>query len=55
MKKEISEKEIEELARIKRNEYQKRWREENKDKVREYQRNYWERQALKEIKAEGKQ
>lgn len=32
-------------ARKARNEYAKKWREQNKDKVRQHKERYWERQA----------
>ncbi len=38
-------KDIKEKARLKRNAYMREWRRKNKDKVREYQENYWERKA----------
>lgn len=45
----ISDKELKELARKKRNEYMRSWKRKNPDKVKEYQNNYWERQALKDL------
>ena len=30
------------------NEYQKRWRKKNKDRIKEYQRKYWEKKAKEE-------
>ena len=32
-------------ARQARNEYIREWRRKNKDKVKKYQKDYWERQA----------
>ena len=32
-------------ARQARNEYMREWRRKNKDKVKKYQKDYWERQA----------
>lgn len=37
--------ELSEEARRKRNEYQRKWRRENPDKVRQAQARYWNRQA----------
>lgn len=48
----MTEKDIKEMARKKKNEYQRKWRKNNPEKVREHQNNYWERLALKEM--EGK-
>ena len=39
--------ELSAAARQAKNEYMTRWRNNNKDKVRESQRRYWERQAEK--------
>ena len=36
---------IKATARIARNEYQRRWRAKNKDKVQQYQIRYWEKKA----------
>ena len=44
---------LEERAREERNEYFRRWRAKNPDKVRENNRRYWERRVAK--KAEAKQ
>ena len=33
------------IARKEKNEYYRRWREKNRDKVRESNRKYWERKA----------
>lgn len=44
-----------EEARKAKNLYHKRWREKNKDKVREHTRRYWEKkaaQAKKELEQE---
>ena len=38
MENKLTETEIKELARIKRNEYLKNWRSKNKDKVKQYQK-----------------
>lgn len=35
-----------------RREYHKQWRAKNKDKVREYNRRFWEKQAAKQQEAE---
>lgn len=37
-------------ARAKRNAYMKEWRKKNKDKMKKYQENYWERKAKEERK-----
>ena len=61
----LTEKQLEELAKEKRreyhrkwreenreriNEYARKWREENPDKVKKYNENYWKRKALEELK-----
>lgn len=55
--KNISEKELKELARQKKNEYQKQWYEEKKaqgiDKQKEYQDRYWRNKALEELKQDA--
>lgn len=51
IKENLTEKELEEAIRKKKNEYQRKWREKNKDKVKEYNQRYWKRQALKDIEA----
>ncbi len=38
-------KEISNQARIAQRKYQQEWRAKNKEKVREYNRKYWERRA----------
>ncbi len=35
-----------------RREYHKQWRAKNKDRVREYNRRFWEKQAAKQQEAE---
>lgn len=40
-------------ARAAQREYFKAWRAANKDKVREYNRNYWEKRALKRLQEQG--
>lgn len=37
-----------------KNEYMKKWRAKNKDKVREAQKRYWNKK-LKEVKSEAKE
>lgn len=37
---------IDEEARLARNEYQKQWRANNKDKVRKSNADYWRRKAM---------
>ena len=52
MKKEVDHmKENESLAVKLRREYQRKWRKKNKDKVAEYNRNYWMKKA-KELEEE---
>ncbi len=46
----LTDKQLEELAKEKQREYQRKWREENPDKVREYNKRYWRRKALEELK-----
>lgn len=38
-----------EIARRKQNEYNRKWRRENPDKVKEYRRRYWARKAEKDM------
>lgn len=51
----LTEKQIDELARIKRNEQQREWhnRKENRGKRAEYQKNYFRKLALEELAAKG--
>lgn len=44
-----------EEARNKRNEYHRRWYAANKDKVKQYVRNYWERKVKREAFTDGSQ
>lgn len=46
---------ISEEARAARREYQRQWREKNKDRVREYERRRWERLAVREQGEEWQQ
>ncbi len=46
----LTDKEIQELAREKQREYQREWRRNNPDKVREYNQSYWRRRAIRELK-----
>ena len=48
--KKLTDKQLEELAREKKREYQKAWRKKNPDKVKEYNQRYWRRRALRELK-----
>lgn len=43
-------KEIDALAREAKRAYYRKWNAKNKDRVREYQRRYWQRKAEKEMK-----
>lgn len=48
---------VEELAKQEKREYFRKWREKNKDKIRENNRRYWERRAarrMEEEKADGR-
>lgn len=45
----ISEEELTELARQKRNEYQRDWKRKNPEKVKQYKENYWKNQVLKDL------
>ncbi len=40
--------ELSEKARKLRNEYQRKWKARNPDKIREYDRRYWEKKAANE-------
>lgn len=44
----MSEKSLTKQAAEKRREYKRRWNAENRDKVREHTRRYWERKVLRE-------
>lgn len=44
--------ELEEKARQERKAYMKKWRAENKDKVKKHQQTYWQRKAQKKADAE---
>lgn len=44
--------ELKEMAREKNREYKRKWREANKDKIREYNQRYWEKKALEAIEEE---
>lgn len=46
----LTDKEIKELARQKKNEYMRNWRKNNPKAVKDHQENYWKRVALKELK-----
>ena len=50
MDKKLTDEQLEELAREKQREYQREWRKKNPDKVKEYNKSYWERRALRELK-----
>lgn len=47
-KEHMTEEELKELARKKKNEYQRKWRAKNKDKVKQYNKNYWKRKVLEQ-------
>lgn len=46
----LTDKEIQELAREKQREYQREWRKRNPEKIKEYNQRYWIRRALRELK-----
>lgn len=48
-------KNLEELARKAKNEYFRKYRAANKDKIKQHQKAYWERQAEKKLKEQGDQ
>jgi len=48
--KKLTDKQLEELAREKQREYLREWRRNNPDKVREYNKSYWRRRAIRELK-----
>ena len=54
MSKNITEKELMELARQKKNEYAKAWKKANPDKVRKHMNDYWKRVALKDLEEQQK-
>lgn len=43
---------LEELARAEQRKYKSEWRKNNKDKVRESNKKYWAKRALKRLEAE---
>ena len=49
----MDEKTLSEKAAEKRREYKRRWNAENRDKVKEHTRRYWERKVLQEVQAGG--
>jgi len=46
----LTDKEIQKLARQKQREYLREWRRNNPDKVRKYNKSYWRRRAIRELK-----
>ena len=50
--KKYTEKELIEIGKEKEREYQRNWRKENKDKVKEYNQRYWKKKALEHIQEE---
>jgi|GEM_PF-1452158 len=44
---------LEKLAKERQNAYMKKWRSENKDKVKRHNENYWKNRVLKELQKEG--
>ncbi len=48
----MSDLQLEEEARREQRAYMKKWRAENKDKVKKHNRSYWQRKAQKKADAE---
>ena len=46
----LTDEQLEELAREKQREYLREWRKKNPDKVKEYNERYWRRRAIRELK-----
>ena len=46
----LTDKQLEELAKEKQREYQREWRKKNPDKVKEYNQRYWRKKALEMLK-----
>lgn len=46
---------MDELSKKARRAYQREWRMKNKEKVRQYQKKYWEKQAAKMLECTGAQ
>lgn len=42
-------KNIDELAAAERREYQRKWRADNRDRVKKHQSDYWKRRAAKKL------
>ena len=49
---EVMENNIEELAREERRAYNRKWRMEHKNQIKQHQENYWKRKALKRLQEE---
>lgn len=49
MMKQITEEELQELARQKRAEYSRNWRKKNPDAYKKHIKTYWEKRVLKEL------
>ena len=45
--------EMSEEAKATKREYERRWRQENPDRVREIKRRYWEKRALRQKEQKG--
>ncbi len=52
--KELTGKEIQELALEIQREYQREWRKKNPDKIKEYNQRYWRKKALEMLKESKK-
>jgi len=46
----LTDKEIQELAREKQREYQRSWRMRNPEKIKEYNQRYWRKKALEMLR-----
>lgn len=52
--KELTDEQIQELARELQREYMRLWREKNPDKIKEYNKRYWRKKALEMLKENKK-
>lgn len=46
----LTDKELQELARQKKNEYQRNWRKKNPEAQKKYQDRYWRKRALEDLR-----
>ena len=56
MMENLTDEQLQELAREKQREYQRNWRAkpENKKKIKKYNETYWKKRALRELEEETK-